>query len=132
MCRHFNRNAFCSIAEIDLARAIHTVSFNDWDTIIIVITHVVHLYSAEIGELEMNNVAQLLSTFICAALQMDDSADRQNKDKGVVFVRYVLTQCPGEIRCASLFPFNSDILQKSGGGWSDSCVVPISATIPVK
>jgi hypothetical protein len=118
--------------ESDVTRANHTVLINDWDTIIIVITYVVLLYAAEIGELEINKFAQHSSTLIYAALQVDDSADRQNKNKGVVFVRYFLTQCPGVIWRFFPFPFNYDILQKSGGGWSDSCVVPISATIPVK
>jgi predicted transcriptional regulator len=90
--------------ESDVTRAIHTILINDWNTIIIVITYVGRLYAAEIGELKMNKFAQHLSTLICAALQVDDSADRQNKKKGVVFVRYFLTQCPGVIR--RFFPFS--------------------------
>jgi hypothetical protein len=62
----------------------------------------------------MIKVAQFLSTLICDALQIDGCADRQNKDKGVVFVRYVLTQRPGETGVLSFFP-SILILSKNSG-----------------
>jgi hypothetical protein len=47
----------------------------------VVVIHVVHRYAAEIGKLKMSEVAQLLFALIWAALQIDNSADKQNKVK---------------------------------------------------
>jgi hypothetical protein len=43
-----------------------------------------------IGELETKKLAQILSKFICLALKIDGSADRQNKDNKFVVVQYDL------------------------------------------
>lgn len=55
-----------------------------------------------IGELDRNEVAQLLSAAVCVSYQSSDSADMQNKGNKFAISLYILKMCPGEILHAFL------------------------------